>query len=188
MTSNVTNSNNADLTNENTPTSINEKKRKSIEPRSWVWLNFAIKLNPKSAKCRVCQKEITIYNGSPSEVSKHLINEHNITQNTINAERPTKKFRLDFESDNSDDETSKKVSPTKYQAPESKVKKIQRKLLQFIIACNLPFNIVDAKEFQDLINEIKNEYFKLPCRQTLRYTLLPNMVNYSLLFFCFVIC
>ncbi|CAF0995662.1 unnamed protein product, partial [Brachionus calyciflorus] len=123
------------------------------------------------------QKEITIYNGSPSEVSKHLINEHNITQNTIIAERPTKKFDLDFESDNSDDKTSKKVSPTKYQAPESKVKKIQRKLLQFIIACNLPFNIVDAKEFQDLLNEIKNEYFKLPCCQTFRYTLLPNMYS-----------
>ena len=68
MISDVTNSLNL---NEITPTSINEKKRKGIEPRSWVWLKYATRLNPNSAKCHICLKEIKIYNSSPSKVSKH---------------------------------------------------------------------------------------------------------------------
>ncbi|RNA36184.1 zinc finger BED domain-containing 1-like [Brachionus plicatilis] len=62
-----------------------------------------------------------------------------------------------------------------YLAPDAKVKKLHQKLIKFIIACNLPFNITDSDDFQELIDAIKDEYYKLPCRQTLRHTLLPEM-------------
>ncbi|RNA40120.1 zinc finger BED domain-containing 1-like [Brachionus plicatilis] len=137
-------------TNTETPTSINQKKRKEIEPRSWVWLNYASKTDKALAKCRICLKEITINKGSLSEVSKHLLKVHNITQNSIVPDKPSKR---------------------RY----PKVKKLHQKLIKFIIACNLPFNITDSDDFQELIDAIKDEYYKLPCRQTLRYTLLPEM-------------
>ncbi|RNA27282.1 hypothetical protein BpHYR1_035961 [Brachionus plicatilis] len=101
-----------DLTN--TPTSQTDstpvstlKRRKKIEPRSWVWQsqNF-VKINESSAKCNICQQMITIYNSSTTEFS---------------------------------------------------------------------FNIVNSEEFQELLDTIKSHYYKLPCSQTLRYKLLPEM-------------
>ncbi|RMZ97274.1 hypothetical protein BpHYR1_048333 [Brachionus plicatilis] len=45
---------------ESTPVSC-AKKRKAIEPRSWVWLsNYATKLNANSAKCNLCTPPITL--------------------------------------------------------------------------------------------------------------------------------
>ncbi|RNA42084.1 hypothetical protein BpHYR1_012585 [Brachionus plicatilis] len=41
------------------------------------------------ANARFFLKEITIYNGSPSEISKHLLKVHNITQKKISDIQPT---------------------------------------------------------------------------------------------------
>ncbi|CAF1117838.1 unnamed protein product [Brachionus calyciflorus] len=60
-----------DVTNsiETTPVSTNTKKRKEIEPRSWVWLSYASKTSKVSARCNICSKITTIYNRSPYEYS-----------------------------------------------------------------------------------------------------------------------
>ncbi|RNA33280.1 hypothetical protein BpHYR1_021262 [Brachionus plicatilis] len=53
--------------------------------------------------------------------------------------------------------------------------RLSSKLISFIIANNLSFNIINSEEFQELLDTIKSHYYKLPCRQTLRYMMLPEM-------------
>lgn len=165
-----------DITNsdQSTPISINKKKRKEIEPRSWVWLSYATKTSKASGQCNICLKVITIYNGSPAEIAKHLIKVHNITENSIEQSRISKKICLDFADLNEPSQTEDSNSSLSDSIP--KIEKIHQKLIKFILTCNLPFNIVESEEFQDFINMIRPDFYKLPCRQTLRYNYLPNMV------------
>ncbi|RNA44870.1 hypothetical protein BpHYR1_016007 [Brachionus plicatilis] len=45
------------------------KRRKKIEPRSWVWQSQnVVKINESSDKCNICQQVITIYNSSTIEL------------------------------------------------------------------------------------------------------------------------
>ncbi|RNA24547.1 hypothetical protein BpHYR1_030119 [Brachionus plicatilis] len=60
-------------TNTETPTSFNQKKRKEIEPRSWVWLHYASKTH------RVCE---LIYCVSATSVpSENLFSNAGLVQN-----------------------------------------------------------------------------------------------------------
>lgn len=72
-----------------------------------------------------------------------------------------------------------------YTASKTKIAKINEKLVSLIINNNLPFSIVDSEEFQDFIDTIRKNYYKLPCRQTLRYELIPNI--YSTIKTCLIL-
>ncbi|RNA09986.1 hypothetical protein BpHYR1_049886 [Brachionus plicatilis] len=48
------------FTNTQTTTSFNQKKRKEIEPKSWLWLHYASKTHRGLAKCRICLKETMV--------------------------------------------------------------------------------------------------------------------------------
>lgn len=160
------------------------KKRKIIEPRSWVWLHsYATKVNQTSATCNLCIPSTTLqmYNGSTTEISKHLLNKHGITEKSLGHSQLAKRFCFDFENGEEEEEsivTHNSLSEKHYTAPASKVEKINEKLINFIIKKNLSFNIVDSVEFQELLDSVKSGYYKLPCRQTIRYNLLPEIVNF----------
>ena len=158
------------------------KKRKTIEPRSWVWSSkYATKINSSTAVCNLCcpPASINIYNSSTNEVIKHLLIKHKISENSSISQisRPLKRFCMDLEE--IDDQVGK-VDNKEYTAIQSKVDKINEKVVRLIITKNLSFNLVDSPEFQELIDEIRNGYYKLPFRQTLRYTLLPSIVIFLL--------
>ncbi|CAF1078285.1 unnamed protein product [Brachionus calyciflorus] len=81
-------------------------------------------------------------------------------------ERSRKRLRLDFLSESeieSEEENTREQTSSKI---KKKVEKIHGKLMAFILSNNLPFKIVESVEFQDFIDSIKNNYYKLPCRQT----------------------
>lgn len=69
----------------------NSKKRKLIEPRSWVWSYFDIPLNTSPdvsdiqrvvhSYCSLCKLQVKIYNSSTSELIKHL-RSHQVYENT----------------------------------------------------------------------------------------------------------
>ncbi|RMZ99161.1 hypothetical protein BpHYR1_006729 [Brachionus plicatilis] len=86
--------------------------------------------------------------------------------------------RLPSEMANEPEESPKTIK--EYLAPDLKIEKINEKLISFIIANNLPFNIVNSEEFQELLDTIKSHYYQLPCRQTLKYKLLPEMFLFYL--------
>ncbi|RNA38774.1 Leucine- glutamate- and lysine-rich 1, partial [Brachionus plicatilis] len=131
--------------------------------------------NESSAKCNIFQQVITIYNSSTTELVKHLAEKHKISKLSHENIRPSKRFCLDFEEMANEPEESPKTIK-EYLVSDLKIEKINEKLISFIIAINLPFNIVNSEEFQELLDTIKSHYYKLPCRQTLRYKLLPEMV------------
>ncbi|RNA14403.1 hypothetical protein BpHYR1_035244 [Brachionus plicatilis] len=122
----------SDLTN--TPTSQTDstpvstlKRRKKIEPRSWVWQSRnVVKINESSAKCNICQQVITFYNSLTTELVKHLAEKHKISKLPHENIRPSKCFCLDFEEmANEPEESSKTIK--EYLAPDLKIEKINEK-------------------------------------------------------------
>lgn len=149
------------------------RPRKSVQKRSWCWQYF---LNSSGLPiCKLCSEQVKTYNSSTTELIKHL-EKHKIDENSKQNSQP-KKLRLDFCSDMdtefSDDEG---VDDNFSNSKQSKFDNINRKLMAFILSNNLPFNIVESDEFQEFINSIKKNYYKLPTRQTVRNTLLFQMV------------
>ncbi|CAF0940271.1 unnamed protein product [Brachionus calyciflorus] len=160
MLTDSTNSSNSSTNNlDSTP--VTTKKR------SWVWLsNYATKLNTNSPKCYLCSSSnlINLYNGSTNGVSKHLLNKHGITEKSKGPAEASKRIRLDFDDENNEENSDQSNQTDEYTASKSKIEKINEKKLAFIINNNLPFSIVDSEKFQELINTIRNSYFKLPLK------------------------
>ncbi|RNA02384.1 hypothetical protein BpHYR1_000798 [Brachionus plicatilis] len=117
---------------------------------------------------------VIYFNNSTTELVKHLAEKHKISKLSHENIRPSKRFCLDFEEMANEPEESP-ITIKEYLASDLKIEKINEKLISFIIAINLPFNIVNSEEFLGLIGTIKSHYYKLPCHQTLRYKLLPEM-------------
>lgn len=154
--------------------SSESRKRKSIQKRSWCWSYFLT--SSGLPVCKICSEQVKTYNSSTTELIKHL-EKHKIYENTNQSSLRPKKIRLDFcsdfDSDSSDDEeTDENYSISK----QSKFDNINRKLMAFILSNNLPFNIVESDEFQEFINSIKKNFYKLPTRQTVRNSYLFQMV------------
>lgn len=182
--------NNADTTN----------GRKSIAPRSWAKIKYFTKQENNMYICNKCFKEVKTYNNSSKQLIDHLKDEHHITKDSEPdvIKESAKKRRLDFDDDDEDSNNTKHVlldtindenkdsSNNENQNDEQKSEKINskkkdlinQKLVAFIIKNNLSFNLVESEEFQDFIEAIRPGYYKLPCRQTLRNSLLPKLVNF----------
>ncbi|CAF1109828.1 unnamed protein product, partial [Brachionus calyciflorus] len=103
--------------------------------------------------CKICSTQVKIYNSSTTELINHL-SEHGIDEKSNLADWSRKRLRLDFSSES---EIESEEENTKEQTN------------------NLPFNIVESVEFQDFIDSIKKNYYKLPCRQTVKNTILYQM-------------
>ena len=80
----------------------------------------------------------------------------------------------DFDSDESDDcENQSQV----YTCSRKKMDQINDKLIKFILNNNLSFNLVESEDFQSFIDSVRKNFYKLPCRQSVRNTLLFGMVT-----------
>ncbi|CAF1070595.1 unnamed protein product [Brachionus calyciflorus] len=172
------NINGSSLSNSDVDSCRGTSQRKAMIPRSWTKTYFVLIDGKKT--CKICNENVKTYNSSTTELIKHLAI-HNIDDSTeINEIHSYKRQRLDF-SDESDVEGSDNdqngenvVNETSSKRKKTKIDVINSKLLAFILNNDLPFRIVESKEFQELIDSIKKDYYKLPCRQTLRNTLLYN--------------
>lgn len=153
-------------------------KRKAIPTRSWT-KDYFYKVDEKSV-CRICNEQVKTYNSSSTELIKHL-STHNIDENTDSTQlQCSKKFKLDFSDLSDSDESDKENdSGTRYTSvrKQNRINHIHQKLIAFILNNNLPFNIIDSPDFQALIDSIRKDFYKLPCRQTVRNTLLVNIVS-----------
>ncbi|CAF1106996.1 unnamed protein product [Brachionus calyciflorus] len=164
----------------NTPnfdTATNNSGRKKIEPRSWSRKYFVQK-DKNLLICNICFIEVKIYNSSTTQLIDHL-KIHNINQNNQpNIEKNhLKKRRLDFSSESENDENNFDIAQNQTKITIKQKAKINKYLMNFILNNNLPFNIVESPDFQKFIDIIKPNYYELPCRQTVRNTLLNEMVD-----------
>ncbi|CAF1096031.1 unnamed protein product [Brachionus calyciflorus] len=115
----------------------------------------------------------------------HLKIQHKITKDDDpNEKENRKRRRLDFDEDSdegNDGRTTEKENTLQKEPKEklsSKQKEIiNKKLLNFIIKQNLSFNIVESDDFQEFIEAIRSDFYILPCRQTVRNSYLPKMVE-----------
>lgn len=166
----------------------NSKKRKLNGMRSWVWKYYISDnshdesaLSPTSPRCLLCQKPVKMYGASTTQLINHL-RTHDVFESTrietvmANQTNQTASALYDdeYDCDFIDSDVSHSSNDnTPY--CQRKIKRIEDKLLRFIVANNLPFAIVESTEFQSLLNEFSRQY-KLPCRQTVRNTWLPEKV------------
>ena len=111
---------------------------------------------------------------------EHLKNIHDINKDSMNDfTENVKKIRLDFDY-STDDENNNEASVNETANDKLSTKQlinINEKLMRLILKKNLSFNIVDCQELQDLLDAIRPSFYKLPCRQTVRNTLLPKLVR-----------
>lgn len=169
----------------------NSKKRKLNGVRSWVWKYYfnendhdETQASPTSPRCLLCHKLVKMYGASTTQLINHL-RTHNVFENTpiesvmTNQTNQSGSALYDDENeyDYIDSDVSHSTDTSNENTPYSqrKIKRIEDKLLRFIIANNLPFAIVESAEFQGLLSEFSRQY-KLPCRQTVRNSWLPEKV------------
>ena len=154
--------------------SNSDPKNRKNELRSWTWHYFIQSENMPI--CQICSVRVKIYHSSTTELIKHLAT-HNIDENT-QISRALKRLRLDFSSESEMETDVEDVTNTQLSSRKrKKMEKINSKVMAFILSNNLPFNIVESFEFQDLLDSIKKNFYKLPCRQTVKNTILFNMVS-----------
>lgn len=83
------------------------KKRKCISRRSWVWRYFPFEQNKKLFICTICGTAVEIYGSSTTELIRHLWADHKIWEQTPNACFSIGSVTLEESSDEySDNETA----------------------------------------------------------------------------------
>ncbi len=75
------------------------------------------------------------------------------------------------------------LSQTPYHNNSVERNKLLNLVLELIVDMNLPISIVDHPSFVKLTNGLNNR-FKLPCRQTMRKTVIPQKVLFLFIIFC----
>ena len=134
------------------------KKRKAVaevERRSAVYKHW--RHDPKTAHfyCNYCKKKYGDTNSS-TPLNNHLMDAHrSIMEGVKEAERVPKCFQPNLK-DNEIPKLTKKEQ-----------EEIDQKLKRLIINCNLPFFMVDYKEFVNFVRAL-NPSYEVPTRNTLK--------------------
>jgi len=175
----------------------------SQAPRSSIWYHFT--KGVKKGKCRYCQKDVAITQGTTSNLRRHLQKIHPTviieqnrhrdaeTRSRSPPPREVTKGSLEDSFDQTDEPTSGPSSSTQnFTQPTihnfanvlrplsiKRSREIDIQLLKVICMEYQPFSIVENPEFQKFIS-LLNPNYKLPGRKTLSCSLLPAL--YSELF------
>ena len=118
-----------------------------------------------------------MYGSSTTELIKHL-RSHEVFESTPIG---TAMARANYTpTTDSDDDTSTEAAANQGESrrkhfTDKKKQRVNHKLMTFMVANNLPFQLVDSVEFQEFIDELTSQY-QLPCRQTFRNTIIGNKV------------
>ncbi len=124
----------------------------------------------KNVICVICGVVIN-YDSSTASLIWHLTSKHDIRESSLCA---NKRIRLailsESEVSSGDEEESKNEDQFR------KNVKLNNKLINFLVACNLPISVVQMEEFVELMQEAVPNY-RLPCRQTITKRLLPEKVR-----------
>lgn len=158
---------------------MNNPNKLSRKKSSFIWKYFS--LNDNLVVCQLCSYK-KLYQTTTTVFRNHLQNQHNITESK-NCLRVKRKYGDVSNSSDCDSdyglENDNRGNLTNMSA--AKVAKIDRKLTQFIVANNQAASLVECNEFISFCKEMCPSY-KLPCRQTITYTLLPSEVYFELLY------
>lgn len=145
------------------------QKRKRYSKRSWVW-QF-ITENGNFAECNLCN-EVMKYESSTSALIWHLEEKHKINSGGLCYNKKIK-LALLSESDE-DDENCNEINESS--CSKKKITSLNNKLIDFIVANNLPVSLVKNVQFKSLMKEAVSSY-TLPCRQTISNNLIPEKVK-----------
>jgi hypothetical protein len=167
--------------------SSSSSKKKFRKKSSWVWNHFKIsEINSEAGviMCKKCNENVTYDGSGPTPLAYHLNARHEIYKHTtkvnssLNNENTENGIMSDSDSEFSDIEDSDgdhDGAPPIKKVKVERVKMIHDKLLDFVIATDQPFSVVNNQEFKDFVKSM-NPSYKLPCKTTLTDTLLPEKV------------
>ena len=157
------------------------KPRKVMKRRSWVWKYFDYDPDNTKQKCSLCANLIESYGSSTCELIRHLTNKHDISPN-MEPDRDVNKHINTFNESNDEYSTSEEevedggTSTSDKKLSKRKQNSIDTALLELMANNNLPFRLVESESFQNIF-KLLNKNYRPPCRETLRYKKLPELVN-----------
>ena len=137
-----------------------------------------LQANERWAKCNICDYK-SLYIGTTSKLINHLSTVHKITRLT-NPPPQSNKRNLDclIDDDDDDDENDEEASIGSGENQSAKKRKVDRRVLQWVIANTQPISVVDCEEFRSVVSALDPNY-QLPCRQTFSKKLLPEYVSFT---------
>ena len=171
--------------------SNSSSKKRTIKFRnksSWVWSHFKssdINVEAGLIICRKCNENVTYDISGPIPLAYHLKARHEIYKHTTNS----KPLNSSTNNDNTEngilsdsdsvfsdqDDTGVDGSPLVKKMIVDREKIIHDKFLDFVIATDQPFSLVNNQELKEFVKCLNSSY-KLPCKTTLTDTLLPEKV------------
>nr|CAH7748444.1 unnamed protein product [Callosobruchus chinensis] len=145
--------------------------------RSSIWEYFTKLSDEAKAKCNICAVILSLNGAATSNITRHMKLKHP----TINlSESRKRKLSVTEEEEQTEkpiNASIKEVILNKQNNINSSHLKqrhsVDNQLLKLIVKDYQPFNIVDSKDFQKLVNML-NPNYELPSRKVLSNTLLNN--------------
>ncbi|CAF1062995.1 unnamed protein product [Brachionus calyciflorus] len=143
--------------------------KKRYQKRSWVW-EYILELENGKFFCTICEKNVQ-FEGATNSLIWHLKSVHSRDRDSS---KYNKKIKLALMSESeSEDEGEDNLQ---YQQSTCKISKqiaLNSKIVDLIVASNLPISFVDTPEFESLMKEAIPA-FVIPCRQTFTNKLIPE--------------
>lgn len=165
--------------------SSSSSKKKFRKKSSWVWNHFKISdINKETGViiCKKCNENVTYDGSGPTPLAYHLKARHETYKHTtkvnsgLNNDNTENGIMSDSDSEFSDvDDSDHDGAPPVKKIKIERVKMIHDKFLNFVIATDQPFSLVNNQEFKDFVKCL-NPSYKLPCKTNLTDTLLPEKV------------
>ena len=152
---------------------MSQQIKRKRQKFSWVWDYFSVVNSVRigettKATCDIC-KQLVTYKGPTTCLSNHLQIRHSISKMT-----PNNKVTDNKENENSDYEDFDLTLAGKYRSDiDTKRAKFDKNCADFIIKNNLPLLTIAKPEFIKLFDPSSHPI----CVKTLRYVIIPDMVN-----------
>nr|CAH7746875.1 unnamed protein product [Callosobruchus chinensis] len=160
--------------------------------RSSIWEYFTKLIDEAKAKCNICAVILSFNGATTSNMTRHMKLKHptinlsesrkrklSVTEEEEQTERPINasiKEVILNKQNNINSSHLKQVTVSSFCNKPLSISKrhsVDNQLLKFIVKDYQPFNIVDSKDFQKLVNML-NPNYELPSRKVLSNSLLNN--------------